>query len=253
MYSGEGTKIGGTEIRNSYTTESNLLNELIGPFVSVIGEQLAEEARKHNLVNLSGKEKNNLREQVNRVLSDKSLKINDGLTRKQRYNLLDWMDKASEANPNNDNEKEESAKWQAILGEILKDNDQSILNTLKSLNKYDIRLIHSIGKGRNINSTGKLDRLVNLGLIEKASVFENPIIVMMIAIGLVMVIPAFIPEIINVAFGTLGSSDGYALVSSAYGLTILGTVGIYIYKIRKRVHFTEMGLNVKDKVEKYFK
>lgn len=171
--SGESTRVGGTEINLPALrgATDDLLLTLFGPAATIIGDQLAEEFRKRNSEELSATEKENLRKQAVRVTQDYSSKTVKEPARKQRSNLADWIEDAAEADPEKD--PEAAAKWQAILSEILNANDHTALESLRLLNSFDVRLIHRLKTPYGRVEGAVPEKLLNLGMLEKRSVFDN--------------------------------------------------------------------------------
>jgi hypothetical protein len=102
--SGESTRVGGTEINLPAVRGANddLLDAIFGPAFSAIGQQLADDVRRFQADDLSDKERQKLRRQTERVFGDKAADAPQEPTGKRRRNLVDWIEEASETEPEND-------------------------------------------------------------------------------------------------------------------------------------------------------
>lgn len=192
-------------------------------------------------------------------------------TRKQRRNLLDWIEDAAETDPEKDTEA--AAKWQAILSEILNANDQATLDVLKSLNTYDVRLIHRLGVPYGNAKGGAPSKLLNLGILERRPIFDDYRFLAFLILGLLLMVPALNSEIfssLTAAFApsfdgdrSLTSQDErtisterarfFSLMFLIYGMSVLGIAGWYGMRMRMRLYFTELGLDIKRKIDRYLK
>lgn len=251
------------------SANDDLLQMLFGPAVAVIGEQFAEDFRKRNSEEFSAREKENLRKQTGRVTQENSSEAIKEPTRKQRRNLIDWIEDAAETDPEKD--AEAAAKWQSILSEILNANDQTTLEALKSLNTYDVRLIHRLGVPYGNANGGAPSKLLNLGILEKRSVFDDLWFLVLLFSGLLLMVPALNSDLVS-SFGSifvpnsigdrsLTSQEGqvislerariYSIGFLIYGMSFVGMSGWYAMRQRKRLYFTELGLDIKRKIDRY--
>lgn len=260
MSSGEATRIGGTEINlpDIHRAQDELFKAIFGPAADAIGRQLAANMQRSRFDGLSAQEAQNLRQQSKSVLGEPDARTPIDPTRKQRDNLVDWIDEASDTNPEKD--PENAAKWQAILDEILNRNDLTVINTLKALNKYDVRALHNLEESGGELSGGQSVPLLNTGIVEKRNPINNKFELLLLTFGLAAAIPVMSDGSINLL--TTGSSialgSDTALVESVRQLFIFGSIiffgfaGFRIVGLSKRYYFTELGQEIKKKIDQYY-
>jgi hypothetical protein len=235
--------------------------DIFRPLASEIGQSLAEKYRDSKRADLEPPETDNLRRHVEGV-RQKSEPPTGEPTRKQRENLFDWIDEASSADP--DTSPEEAAKWQAILSEILGSNDAAVIEALRSLNKYDVAAIAQLGVRSGRLKAGEKTRLTQLGIVEPITTLANfslPSLFLLMAVTLFFV--GLSPD--TLFFLTEGhppfdemdlnnsSASFYSTVLLFYSLVSLLSFFILFYFRLNLVSFTRLGLDVKEKVDLFFR
>ncbi|MEP3198787.1 MAG: hypothetical protein ABJO57_13005 [Lentilitoribacter sp.] len=257
--SGEITKVGGTDIHLPAIkgTQDEIFKNLFGPLAVEIGKGLVADYKSSNGEELSTAETDNLRRHADAVREQQTSPEREP-TRKQRKRLFEWIDEASETNP--DISPEESAKWQAVLSEILGRNDQASLEILKSLNTYDVEAISNLGSMGGSLSNGETTRLISLGIVEERSILKTSLFVPAIVIGILTLFPVINTNLFDIFFN---SSDVFVQESlrSQYQL-LISTAGMFSFfafglaasiwvRESKRVFFTPLGRDIKRNIDRF--
>jgi len=253
--SGEATKLGGTEINLPvvYGSQDELLKAIFGPAAAVLGESLAADLRKSRMEELNPSETDNLRKHAETVRSQGEFSDKEP-TRKQRENLFEWIDDASETDP--ESAPEEAAKWQAVLHEILSGNDKTSLDTLKSLNTYDIKAIHTLDEDGGALNDGQATKLISLGIVERGSALRHPMLIPSFLAGGTCLLLALNTDIIRLFFEDFGGefrpTYGFMLLQLAVvGVGLVGLAGALWVRQSRFVYFTDLGCHIKRNIMRF--
>ena len=216
--------MGGTDIHLPAVrgAQDVIFKSLFAPLAAEIGKGLAADYRGSHSEELSPSETDNLRRHADAVTKRHNPPKKEP-TRKQRKELFEWIDDASETDP--DSSPEDSAKWQAVLSEILGRNDQTSLEALNALNTFDVRAISQLGPFRGRLSEGQSTRLISLGIVEKRSVLRSSFFFPLILVGIVSLFPIVNTNLFDIFFvGNDFASADFARLQYQQLIAMAGTV-----------------------------
>lgn len=248
--SGELTKVGGTDIHLPATRggQDEIFKSLFGPLANEIGRGLAADYRRSQQEELSLSETENLRQHADAVRARQGASRKQP-TRKQRKKLFEWIDEASEADP--ETSPEEAAKWQAVLAEILGKNDQMSLDLLKKLNRYDVRSILELSEDGGALSDGQSSRLAGLGIVEKRPLLKNPTFIPLLLIASFTILAFVNINLVDAFFSMDVSARNLFFQISMAAVSGICLLAYLWVRQSSRVYFTPLGLEIKMKISRF--
>lgn len=223
---------------------------LFGPVAERIGTQLAKAAESMMHVPLNATETNNLKAHAASV-KKKTGEITREPTRKQQKELVTWMDDASDTDPRENHE--ESAKWQAILDEILGRNDETSIDAMKSLNIYDIKALSSLERDGGKLSGSQASRFVSKEIVERQNMFDNVRVVAVGAIAILMLVLSINLELLYSIFKSEALFTALRTALMFGSLTLFGSLFMLYLRTHNQVELTDLGKDIKTKIDYFMK
>jgi hypothetical protein len=184
-------------------------------------------------------------------------------TRKRIKNIAEWAEQAGDHDPLRD--QAGSAKWEAILSEIMGGNDEETIDLLRGLTSLDIKIISNLDGTRVSIDHDSEQRLIEAGILQKKRPFYlltgfralTSFSMFLMLTFIVWTLSDFMTGKDSVFFRGLNVDsvfvDYFLFSIFVFSLSALLGALVFVMSNEKNVNYTQMGKIVKEKIDMYLR